>query len=41
MSLDEWTPISDRNIMARVWSMHIKTTNVQVYAPTNDADEDC
>ena len=39
-SLQEWTPISDRTITARFWSKYIKTTLVQVYAPTNEAEED-
>ena len=39
-TLYEWTPISDRIITARFWSKYIKTTVIQVYAPTNDADED-
>ena len=39
-TLEEWTPISERIIKARFWSRHIKTTLIQVYAPTNDADEE-
>ena len=41
MSLDEWMTVSDRNTTTLFWSRHIKTTIVQVYAPTNDADEEC
>ena len=37
-TLEEWTPVSDRIITARFWSKHIKTTLIQVYAPTNEAD---
>ena len=40
MSLDEWTPVSDRIISARLWSRHIKATVIQAYAPNNDADEE-
>jgi exonuclease III len=42
-ALEEWTPISERIITARFWSRHIiviMTTLIQVYAPTNDADEE-
>ena len=39
-TLEEWTPISKRIITASFWSRHIKTTLIQVYAPTNDADEE-
>ena len=39
-SLSEWIPISDRIITARFWSKFIKTTIIQVYAPTNEADEE-
>ena len=38
MSVDELTPISGRIITARFWLRHIKI--LQVYAPTNDADEE-
>ncbi|XP_056006746.1 craniofacial development protein 2-like [Ostrea edulis] len=38
--LDEWTPINDRIITARFWSKYIKTTVIQVYSPTNEADAD-
>ena len=38
--LYEWSPINDRIITARFWSKFVKTTMIQVYAPTNDADED-
>ena len=33
-------PVSDRIINARFTSRFIKPTVVQVYAPTNDADEE-
>ena len=39
-SLESWEPISDRIIVARFYSKHIKMTVIQVYAPTNDADDD-
>ena len=39
-SLLEWTPISDRIITARFWSKYTKTIMIQVYAPTDDPNED-
>lgn len=39
-SLDKWKPVSDRIITARSCSKHIKTTIIQVYAPTNDTEEE-
>ena len=39
-ALESWNPVSDRIITARFYSKHIKTTIIQVYAPTNDADTD-
>ena len=33
--LDSWRPINDRMIIARFYSRFIKTTIIQVYAPTN------
>ena len=38
--LDEWTPVNDRIVTARFWSKYIKTTVIQVYSPTNEADEE-
>ena len=38
--LDSWRPISDRIIEARFFSHFIKTTVIQVYAPTNEADDE-
>jgi exonuclease III len=39
--LSEWVPITDRIITARFWSKFIKTTIIQLYAPTNESkDED-
>ena len=38
--LDSWRPISDRIIEARLFSHFIKTTVIQVYAPTNKADDE-
>ena len=35
-----WKPVNERIITARFQSKHTKTTIVQVYAPTEDADED-
>ena len=37
-SLLDWNPVSDRIITARFNSKYTKTTCVQVYAPTNDAE---
>ena len=37
-SLLDWNPVSDRTITARFNSKCIKTTCVQAYAPTNDAE---
>ena len=38
--LISWTPVNDRIITARFNSRYIRTSIVQVYAPTNDADEE-
>ena len=38
--LDSWRPISDRIIEARFFSRFIKTTVIQVYAPTNETDDE-
>lgn len=35
-----WKPISDRIITARFQSRHAKITVIQVYAPTNEADDE-
>ena len=34
-----WKPVNERIITARFQSKHAKTTTIQVYAPTEDADE--
>ena len=39
-ALIEWTPISERIIRARFDSKYCKTTIIQVYAPTNDKEDD-
>ena len=39
-SLISWAPVSDRIIKARFYSRHAKLTIIQVYAPTNEADEE-
>jgi hypothetical protein len=39
-ALLEWTSVSDRIISVRLWSKHIKTTLLQVHAPTNDAENE-
>ena len=41
MSLDEWMTVGGRITTTLFWSRDIETTIVQVYAPTNDADEEC
>ena len=38
--LVNWRPINDRIITARFYSRFIKTTVIQVYAPTNEAEEE-
>ena len=38
--LHNWMPINDRIITARFYSRFIKTTVIQVYAPTNEAEEE-
>lgn len=38
--LISWSPVNDRIITARFDSRFIRITIVQVYAPTNDADEE-
>ena len=39
-NLKEWEPISERIIIARFESKCQNTTITQVYAPTNDAEEE-
>ena len=39
-ALISWKPISERIVIARFNSKHIKTTIVQTYAPTNDSSEE-
>ena len=39
-ALMSWKPVSERIIVARFNSKHIKATIVQTYAPTNDAKEE-
>ena len=39
-ALLEWNPVSSRIILARFDTKFQKTTIIQVYAPTNNADED-
>ena len=39
-SLLEWEPVNERLIRARFDSSYCKTTLIQCYAPTNDADEE-
>ena len=38
--LESWSPVSDWLITARFHSKYIKTTIVQVYAPTNEAEDE-
>ena len=38
--LESWSPVSDRITTARFHSKYIKTTIVQVYAPTNEAEDE-
>ena len=38
-ALMDWSPISERIILARFYSKHIKLTIVHIYAPTEIADE--
>lgn len=39
-ALISWTPVSDRIITARLQSRHAKTTIFQVYAPTDEAEDE-
>lgn len=39
-SLMEWEPINERLIRARFNSNYAKTTVIQCYAPTNDAEDE-
>ena len=39
-ALDGWKPISDRIITARFVTRHTRITVIQVYAPTENADDD-
>jgi len=38
--LDSWRPINDSMITALFYSPFTKTTIIQVYAPTNEAEEE-
>ena len=38
--IESWAPVNDRIIRVRLHSKYIKTSIVQIYAPTNEADED-
>ena len=38
-ALIDWSPINKRIIKARFYSKFVKVTMIQMYAPTNDADE--
>ena len=39
-ALMEWKPISDRIIYARFFSKYGKLSNIQVYAPMNEANDE-
>ena len=39
-SMIEWTPISERLMVARFKSRYTKLSVIQCYAPTNDAEEE-
>ena len=39
-SLIEWKPVNERIILARFYSKFLKTTVIQVYAPTEDSTEE-
>ena len=39
-TLLEWEPVNDRMIRAHFNSKYYKLSNIQCYAPTNDADEE-
>ena len=39
-ALMEWKPVNERIITARFFSKYIKTSVIQVYAPTEDAEEE-
>ena len=39
-SVIEWTPISERLMVARFKSRYTKLSVIQCYAPTNDAEEE-
>ena len=39
-SLIEWTPISERLMVARFKSRYSKVFVIQCYVPTNDAEEE-
>jgi len=39
-ALMEWKPVNKRIITARLFSKYIKTSVIQVYAPTEDAEEE-
>jgi len=39
-SLIKWNPVSERIMSARFFSKYVKTTIIQIYGPTNDAEEE-
>ena len=39
-TLESWTPVNDRIIKARFYSKYIKTTVIQIYAPTNETSDE-
>ena len=40
MSMIQWTPISERRMVARFKSRYTKLSVIQCYAPINDAEDE-